>query len=71
MTNGPGGLLPSELSWRVRLYANILNDVRAVMIKKMAKPQEIYIQFDQETGEVTREYDVDTGQQELIVAHLV
>lgn len=62
MSNGPGGLVPSELSWRVRLYANILNDVRAVMIKKMAKPQEIYIQFDQETGEVTREYEVDTAE---------
>ncbi|KAL8275579.1 hypothetical protein Esti_000530 [Eimeria stiedai] len=59
---GQGSLLPADLSWRVRLYANVLNDVRGVMIRKMAKPQEIYIQFDQETGEVTREYEVDTAE---------
>lgn len=43
------------------MYSDILNNLRGVMIKKMAKPQEVYIQFDEETGEVTREYDVDTG----------
>ncbi|OXB62715.1 UNVERIFIED_CONTAM: hypothetical protein H355_000313, partial [Colinus virginianus] len=54
-------LKPAELSWRVKQYADVLNNVRKVMIKKMAKPQEVYIQFDEETGEVTREHEVDTG----------
>ena len=61
MANGPKGLSPADLSWRVRLYGGVLNEVRAVLIHKMAKPQEVYIQFDQETGEVTRDYEVDTG----------
>ncbi|XP_026193527.1 exportin-1 [Cyclospora cayetanensis] len=61
----PGGLTPAELSWRVRHYEGILNEVRAVLIRRMAKPQEIYIQFDQETGEVTRDYEVDTAEVSL------
>lgn len=52
----------SELSWRVKMYSGVLNEVRKVMIRKMAKPQEVYIQFDQETGEVTRDHEVDTAE---------
>ena len=56
-----GSLTPAELSWRVKQYAEVLNEVRGVLISRMAKPQEVYIQFDEETGEVTRDYEVDTG----------
>lgn len=52
------------------MYSGILNNLRGVMIRKMAKPQEVYIQFDQETGEVTREYEVDTGNVNFDVTYL-
>ncbi|CDI80118.1 exportin, putative [Eimeria acervulina] len=62
---GEGSLTPAELSWRVKQYAEVLNEVRGVLISRMAKPQEVYIQFDEETGEVTRDYEVDTAEVSL------
>lgn len=53
---------PEKFSKRLDVYQNILDDVRICMVDKMAKPQEVYIQFDEETGEVTREYQPDTDE---------
>uniref|UniRef100_A0A8C9GEN0 Exportin-1-like n=1 Tax=Piliocolobus tephrosceles TaxID=591936 RepID=A0A8C9GEN0_9PRIM len=45
---------------RIKLYEFILNDIRKTVIEKMAKPQEIYISYDNETGEVVRDFEPDT-----------
>ncbi|EAA17678.1 Plasmodium vivax PV1H14065_P-related, partial [Plasmodium yoelii yoelii] len=45
---------------RIKLYEFILNDIRRTIIEKMAKPQEIYISYDNETGEVVRDFEPDT-----------
>ncbi|CCF73159.1 XPO1, CRM1, exportin-1 [Babesia microti strain RI] len=43
-------------------YRLLLVAVQKVFINKMAKPQEIYIMYDSESGEVTREYDQNTAE---------
>lgn len=45
---------------RMKLYEFILNDIRKTVIEKMAKPQEVYISYDNETGEVVRDFEPDT-----------
>ncbi|SOV10692.1 exportin-1, putative [Plasmodium gaboni] len=56
-------LTPSDIKKmcpRIKLYEFILNDIRKTVIEKMAKPQEIYISYDNETGEVVRDFEPDT-----------
>ncbi|CRG99898.1 exportin-1, putative [Plasmodium relictum] len=56
-------LTPTEIRKmcpRIKLYEFILNDIRKTVIEKMAKPQEIYISYDNETGEVVRDFEPDT-----------
>lgn len=45
---------------RLKMYEHILNDIRKTVIEKMAKPQEVYISYDNETGEVVRDFEPDT-----------
>lgn len=56
---------PESYSKRLVVYQPLLRDVRKLLVERMAKPQEIYIQFDEETGEVTREYQTDTDEVSL------
>eukprot|EP01006_Ploeotia_vitrea_P040702 TRINITY_DN66447_c9_g7_i2.p1 TRINITY_DN66447_c9_g7~~TRINITY_DN66447_c9_g7_i2.p1 ORF type:complete len:1150 (+),score=740.55 TRINITY_DN66447_c9_g7_i2:403-3450(+) len=44
---------------RVRMYANVLSRLRLIMIAKMAKPEEVLIEED-EDGEIIRERIVNT-----------
>ncbi|KAF8819371.1 putative exportin 1, partial [Cardiosporidium cionae] len=83
---------PENYSSRLKVYQWILDEVRSVVIQRMAKPQEknvffiliknflkiskmhefntrlisiflqVYIQFDQETEEVTRDNEIDTDE---------
>ncbi|KAF8820607.1 putative exportin 1, partial [Cardiosporidium cionae] len=62
---------PEKYSSRLKVYQWVLDEVRSVVIQRMAKPQEIflfddfvkvYIQFDQETEEVTRDNEIDTDE---------
>ncbi|KAK2195387.1 bifunctional Exportin-1 [Babesia duncani] len=47
---------------RLSVYRPILKQVQAVFIKKMAKPQEVYILYDTDAREVTREYNPNTAE---------
>ncbi|XP_952545.1 importin-like protein, putative [Theileria annulata] len=47
---------------RLRLYKPILIQVQKVMINRMAKPQEVYIMYDADSGEVVREYNPNTAE---------
>ncbi|TRY52326.1 exportin 1 [Cryptosporidium tyzzeri] len=53
---------PEEYSSRLVHYQSLLCDVRKMVICRMAKPQEVYIAIDPETGEVTRENIPDTDE---------
>ncbi|KAJ1607688.1 putative exportin 1 [Cryptosporidium canis] len=53
---------PEEYSSRLVHYQSLLCDVRKMIICRMAKPQEVYIAIDPETGEVTRENIPDTDE---------
>lgn len=52
---------PEMYSERLRTYQSILNDVRKELILKMARPQEVCIHYDEESGTVDRDYETDTG----------
>eukprot|EP00922_Rhytidocystis_sp_ex-Travisia-forbesii_P020155 GHVS01029706.1.p1 GENE.GHVS01029706.1~~GHVS01029706.1.p1 ORF type:complete len:1123 (+),score=166.78 GHVS01029706.1:69-3437(+) len=64
VSNGGSSILdePERYSKRLSYYQETLKAVRTALVEKMAKPREVYIQYDQETGEVTREYQVDTDE---------
>ncbi|BAM39888.1 uncharacterized protein TOT_020000160 [Theileria orientalis strain Shintoku] len=47
---------------RLEVYRPVLVEVHKVMIRRMAKPQEIYIMYDTDTGEVVREYNPNTAE---------
>lgn len=51
--------LKQETSPRLRMYADILSNLRRVMISKMAKPEEVLIVED-ENGQIVRESMKDT-----------
>ncbi|KAF7458676.1 putative exportin 1 [Cryptosporidium felis] len=53
---------PEEYSSRLVHYQSLLCNVRKMIICRMAKPQEVYIAIDPETGEVTRENIPDTDE---------
>ncbi|KAH8741383.1 exportin 1 [Cryptosporidium ryanae] len=53
---------PEEYSNRLAHYQPLLCDVRKMVICRMAKPQEVYIAIDPETGEVSRENIPDTDE---------
>jgi len=48
------------LSPRMQLYAPILSMLRTVMISKMAKPEEVIVVRDENTGDIVREQAKDT-----------
>ncbi|KAK1443825.1 armadillo-like helical protein [Babesia gibsoni] len=47
---------------RLQMYRNVLVELQKVFIKRMAKPQEIYILYDADACEVTREYNSNTAE---------
>ncbi|GFE55001.1 exportin 1 [Babesia ovis] len=47
---------------RLTLYRPILVELQKVLIKRMAKPQEVYILYDADACEVTREYNPNTAE---------
>ncbi|CEM16917.1 unnamed protein product [Vitrella brassicaformis CCMP3155] len=63
-----GGGSPFDLSILnpyTPIYNGVMSDVRRVLMLKMAKPPEVLIVIDEETGEVSRELQVDTAEVEL------
>jgi exportin-1 len=58
-----GSSSPSTPSTRKHIYAQVLSNVRVVMVAKMAKPEEVIIVED-ENGQIVKEYmkDVDSIQ---------
>ncbi|GIX63748.1 exportin 1, putative [Babesia caballi] len=55
-------LNPSYEAGRLATYHNVLVELQKVLIKRMAKPQEIYILYDPDACEVTREYNANTAE---------
>ncbi|KAL7068711.1 importin-beta N-terminal domain-containing protein [Cryptosporidium serpentis] len=53
---------PEEYSPRLVHYQGLLCSIRKMIICRMAKPQEVYIAIDAETGEVSRENIPDTDE---------
>lgn len=47
---------------RLHMYRNVLVELQKVFIKHMAKPQEVYILYDADACEVTREYNPNTAE---------
>lgn len=47
---------------RLQMYRNVLVELQKVFIKHMAKPQEVYILYDVDACEVTREYNPNTAE---------
>ncbi|GBE60835.1 exportin 1 [Babesia ovata] len=47
---------------RLPVYRNVLGELQKVLIKRMAKPQEVYILYDADACEVTREYNPNTAE---------
>lgn len=52
---------PETFSERLRKYQAVLNDVRRTLVLKMARPREVCIHYDEDTGTVDRDYQTDTG----------
>lgn len=53
---------PEAFSSRLRKYQKVLNDVRKTLVLKMARPREVCIHYDEETGTVDRDYQTDTDE---------
>ncbi|EDO06672.1 CRM1 exportin C terminal family protein [Babesia bovis T2Bo] len=47
---------------RLGIYRPVLVQLQRVLIKRMAKPQEVYILYDADACEVTREYNPNTAE---------
>eukprot|EP00923_Selenidium_pygospionis_P028632 GHVN01051325.1.p1 GENE.GHVN01051325.1~~GHVN01051325.1.p1 ORF type:complete len:1134 (-),score=196.33 GHVN01051325.1:166-3567(-) len=53
---------PELYSERLNTYQPILNQVREILTKRMAKPREVLIAVDDDTGAVEREFTPDTDE---------
>ncbi|ORY35659.1 CRM1 C terminal-domain-containing protein [Naematelia encephala] len=53
--NGAGGLGMNGMNLRKNIYADILSQLRLVMIEKMVKPEEVLI-VENDEGEIVREF---------------
>lgn len=53
---------PEMYSERLRTYRPVLDNVCKELIMKMARPQEVCIHYDEESGTVDRDYETDTGE---------
>lgn len=53
---------PEMFSEKLREYQPVFNAVRRTLILKMARPREVCIRYDEETGTVDRDYETDTDE---------